>query len=871
MPLPALLAAHPAAAAMLLEALLTQQLDVPEPPRPTSPAPGERRIGPFAVERELGRGGQAVVYCTTDTRLGRRVALKVLPPGAFHSAQAVQRFRAEAATTSRLDHPGICQVYEVGEVEDLMYLAMRYVDGETLAARIERSARATPAGAPLDLQLGAAVEGGSDTGRRSRPWVPTLRLFESCLLALDAAHRAGVAHRDFKPANVMVQPDGAPVVLDFGLAADTARVDASLTRSGDVFGTPAYMAPEQCRNARDADWCSDLFAVGAALFEALTGQRAFAAATAEATIRKILGGVVPNPCRVVRSLPRELAIVVGKALDPDPARRYASAAAFAADLQRIRELRPIQAVPPSAPLRLRRFLQRNRLPSALAATVVVASAVSASTWWRAADAAATVEQLAQPRQLADLVAAQPGLLPIADHRAAAEAWARRARDLVETRPLLVERLAAIRARALPPSPGDDPELERLLAADREALTRLDEREAAIVAGNGTAEALADLRQPAAAAARAARRQALAHRLATTRTWRFAGTADRTLHDSTARLLADVDAFAGDDGPLQQVERELAAIAAQGAVSWDEAVTAVANQPAYRGLVLRPQTGLVPLRQDPHSGLYEFLHLRSGKRPPIDADGRLRPDDDSGVVLVLLPGGTVQLGATRDATQPLFDADSEANEQYTGTFELRPFFVSKFELTQAQWQRLSNGSRPSLWSPSGTHPVENIAFDQARDVLAPSGLWLPTEAQWEYAARGGTTGPRWCGSAIADLQGAENLFDAAADADPNLRMNGIVLPWDDGFAYHAPVGSFRPNPFGLHDALGNVKEWCLDPESYPDRDVHRQGDGMWLGTRDKHVLRGGCFGHDAKWARATSRSITGEGDWFFGVRPVRRVE
>ncbi|MHC4141627.1 MAG: serine/threonine-protein kinase [Planctomycetota bacterium] len=186
------------------------------------PESGEA-FGSYRIVEEIGRGGQGVVYLATDTRLARRVALKVLSSGFLADPRLADRFEREAQAAGRLRHPGICAVHDVGVENGLHFIAMRYVEGQTLAETISAARRGD--GEPWDLTRALAI-------------------LERTARAAHAAHEAGVIHRDLKPGNVMVTPQDQPVVLDFGLARDD-QGGAGLTLPGDLFGTPAYMAPEQ--------------------------------------------------------------------------------------------------------------------------------------------------------------------------------------------------------------------------------------------------------------------------------------------------------------------------------------------------------------------------------------------------------------------------------------------------------------------------------------------------------------------------------------------------------------------------------------------------------------------------------------------------
>jgi serine/threonine protein kinase/formylglycine-generating enzyme required for sulfatase activity len=368
-----------------------------ESPAPEGTSPPEpvvlagESIAQYRLLRELGRGGQSVVYLAQDTRLSRRVALKLMHRSDLHGLAdpaargPAARLRREAEIASKLDHPGVCVVYEMGEEHGRPFLAMRYVTGETLARKIARAREAGLSVAVVDAcPPGEAVRGtaGEDdqqttrTVSRKQSMVRCAQLIENVARALHSAHLAGVIHRDIKPANIMVTPEGEPVVLDFGLARDEESAAPHLTLPGEVFGSPAYMSPEQiAHHGEELDRRTDVYSLGVVLYECLTLRRPFEHRTREGLYRKILSDPAPNPRRANPDIDRDIAIVIGKALEKERVHRYASALEFAEDLRRAREFQPIQARPAGPALRARRWIQRNPW-RAVAGVAMLAAAVA---------------------------------------------------------------------------------------------------------------------------------------------------------------------------------------------------------------------------------------------------------------------------------------------------------------------------------------------------------------------------------------------------------------------------------------------------------------------------------------------------------------
>lgn len=310
------------------------------------------RVGPYRLLRELGRGGQGAVWLAEDTRIARHVALKLLPAEfAALSQERRRRLQREAEVIARLDHPSLCAVLEARIDGDRPYIAMRYVEGATLGDCIARfrEARRTDRDpsqvAPAPRREGALVM----APRSALEQAGLMMFFERAARALHAAHEVGVVHRDVKPQNVMVATSGNPVVLDFGQARDETSDSFGLTRSGDVLGTPAYMSPEQILGERSGvDRRTDVWSLGASLYEALTLERPFTAESVPALFMAIRGASLRDPCSLNPSISRDLAVVVATALEKDPALRYQTALDFAEDLRRVREYEPVRARPPSA-------------------------------------------------------------------------------------------------------------------------------------------------------------------------------------------------------------------------------------------------------------------------------------------------------------------------------------------------------------------------------------------------------------------------------------------------------------------------------------------------------------------------------------------
>jgi len=310
------------------------------------------RVGPYALLRELGRGGQASVWLAHDERLARRVAIKVFHRDVGLSTQGLERIRREALAASRLQHPGICPVHDTGSDGDQHFIVMSWLDGETLASRIAA------------WRARAAGDDSAATAQRVRAAVT---IAVQVARAAHAAHEANVVHRDLKPGNIMLLADDRPVVLDFGLAHVGETGTATLTLTGQVFGTPAYMSPEQVEpHGRRLDARTDVWSLGVTLYEAIALRRPFDAPTPTRLADAILHRE-PASLRELRGVGADLAVVVATALEKDLGRRYGSMAAFADDLAATLDHRPVAARPIGPLARALRWMRRRPAQAALVA------------------------------------------------------------------------------------------------------------------------------------------------------------------------------------------------------------------------------------------------------------------------------------------------------------------------------------------------------------------------------------------------------------------------------------------------------------------------------------------------------------------------
>ncbi|WP_419192175.1 bifunctional serine/threonine-protein kinase/formylglycine-generating enzyme family protein [Engelhardtia mirabilis] len=802
-------------------------------------------VGPYRLGDLIGDGGMGEVYAAERlSPIVRRVALKVIKPG-LNSVEVLARFEAERQALARMSHPNVACVYDGGATDQgRPYFAMELIDGEPITGYCDRRRLSTRARIELFLDVCEGVR---------------------------HAHQRGIIHRDLKPSNLLVATeDGVPVpkVIDFGIArATTGRLaERTLqTQLGRVVGTLDYMSPEQADpGSAEIDTRSDVYSLGVVLYELLSGLRPFELTSAgdvplSDLQRRIREDDPPTPSTrlrrqtdtataagplrgtdghaLIRQLAGDLDHICLRALEKEPGRRYQSVGELADDLRRYLAHEPVVATSAGALYRARKYVRRHR--AGVSAGVVVAAAIGVGAFGFVSgrlEAAAKGRQLLEledARVLAQLVdRADDELWPPYPGGGRVEemgAWVDQARALANRRDRHVRALETIRARALPAS---EPEGDR-------------------------------------------------------RDWGFQSYDDQLLHDMLADLVSGLEVLESellDDRPRSEVEAPgphgwsvpqriayagliEASLAPGGevAAAWEAALPEILLD--YPGLELQPQPGLLPIGRDPRSGLWEFAHLLTGAAPTRGEDGVLEIDAETGLVLVLLRGGTFWAGAQReDPELPNYDPQANPGESPVREVELAPFFMSKYEMTRGQWARFT-GDQRSLSEANGPQaaerPAQWVSWNDCDRVTARLGLELPDEQQWEYAARGGTDSPWWTGDEEGSLEGRTNLLDSRTAALwPYWASSSHPAPWDDEDVGTAPVWRSSPNGFGLHEVTGNVLEWTSSL-AFPVE----AGSGVDL-SRVPRRARGGCNRMGTHAARSAFRELGNMPDFAMGTLGLR---
>jgi serine/threonine protein kinase len=313
--------------------------------------------GEFEIDRELGRGGMAIVYLATEINLGRKVAIKVLPPDLTFGSGAIERFKREARTAATLDHPNIIPIYRISPGGRLFWYAMKFLEGRSLADLLK------------------------EKGRLS--FAETVAILEQVASALDYAHKRNVIHRDIKPANIMLDAQNRVIVTDFGIAKQLAA--GSFTASGSVIGTPYYMSPEQCTGSKTLTGAADQYSVGVMAYEMLSGQLPFEGDSAVDILTKHVMQPPPPLDVLTPGLPKHVYFAIEKALAKKPQDRFPTVGAFVETLKGASEIttvipkrRSTFAEATTTPLPVRPGLRWTRV---IALSAIAGAALGGATLW----------------------------------------------------------------------------------------------------------------------------------------------------------------------------------------------------------------------------------------------------------------------------------------------------------------------------------------------------------------------------------------------------------------------------------------------------------------------------------------------------------
>jgi serine/threonine protein kinase/formylglycine-generating enzyme required for sulfatase activity len=776
----------------------------------TTEPPRETVLGDFRILREIGRGAWGVVFLAEQVSLHRLVALKVLGAPLAQSYRTVERFRREAEIAARLRHPNLVAVYATGEGGGYCYYAMEYVRGVTLSHVLQRlRERDIRSLGDVDLLAMVRETASPDAwegleGETPRPEVlrhagyfgAVARIASEIADGLAYAHGKGVTHRDVKPQNILLDVRGTPQIADFGLAKEVGQESLSIT--GDLMGTPYYMSPEVAMAGRiKADHRTDIYSLGVTLFEMLTLAVPFTGRTSQEVLRRILFEPPPSPRRLNPAIPRDLQVIVLKAMEKDPDHRYGSAAEFAEDLRRFLRFEPIHARPPGAMTVTMRYLKRHRAGAlATAATVVAAFGVVLA-----------LRAEARAARLGAELASAEASLEAGDLGAAERQFER----IVAARPESDRARAGLEAT------------ERRIEEEVSRLTR---------EGEGHLE-----RKEYSHAARAFERAFALREEARL----------RALVDEAHGLfpLAVTSEPSGAQVFLHPVDEVTGRVLTGSEVGSTPLTLERLPLGRYRIVVEKEGFGF---------GEYSVEVRRQEESRALHAP--LRPTREVIQGMVPVPGGVYpvgrEVGVSRAVGFVLLPQQVSVPAFYIDPNEVTNGEYARFvEATGHRPPRTWPGPLPP--EGQGRIPVSGVDWKDAKAYAEWAGKRLPTEVEWEIACRGpsGNLYP-WGNEPV---EGAANL--GTIDRTLAEGAVSIAVPiMGSALAVGSKPGDCTS--LGIFDLAGNLEEWVWDP--WASRAGFQEDDPR-SASPENRVLRGGSFASSPSWGgRCTDRGPALAGQW-----------
>jgi formylglycine-generating enzyme required for sulfatase activity/serine/threonine protein kinase len=746
-------------------------------------------FGRYRVQKQLGGGGMGAVYLVENTELKREEALKVPHFGVGDDPQMRERFLREARSAAQLDHANLCPVYDVGEINGVCFLTMRYLKGKLL----------------------------SDYTGKPQPPRKAVEITAKLAQALESAHARGVIHRDLKPNNVMMCAGVGPVVMDFGLAKQTKSEDQKLTQAGTTLGTPSYMPPEQVKGQLERMGpASDVYSLGVILFELLTGRLPFKAATVGEVYGLVLHTEAPAPSSLRPGLDLALDAICAKALAKAPEDRYPSMKAFAAALidflktapagEGAGNLTPMKAAPAD-------IFQAATVAPDQAAKPIAVSKSSLKREVKSIFEKKTVAPIAAPRQ-----AMKERPSPVARMK-------NQERTQRQRKWLMASGAAAVALVLLGLIGLGAAGVFKVKTADGILIVQVNEPNAEVfVDGGRTMVSWNEGRTQAEIHVKPGTRKVEVRKAG----FSVDGT-ELTFKDGdrvifTARLVSDERPMAKADAPPEKSPPPPAPV----------------------------ETGKIPADVTNSIGMKLKL-IKAGKflmGSPNDEEGRGDAEVPRHEVEITKAFYLGVYPVTRGQFAAFAkDADYTTEAEIEGTGYGYNFFNNTFVSGKYSWRQpgfKQTDDHPvveATWNDA-------TAFCAWLSTKEGKHYELPTEAEWEYACRAGTKTRFWCGDAEASLKGNANIADASFKE--KYPADERAVSWDDGYAFTSPVGSFKANPWGLYDMHGNVYQWCADYYDATYYQNSDKNDPLNSNKSDARVLRGGSWGDRPQDCRAASR-------------------
>ncbi|CAN5601578.1 hypothetical protein BH23PLA1_BH23PLA1_36490 [soil metagenome] len=779
---------------------------------PSSAFPSDLSVGArfadrYEILKELGRGGMGAVYLATDTKLRRKVALKVPHFRPDESAEIVRRFEREAHSAAGLDHPNICPVFDVGQVGDIHYLTMAYIEGRPLSDVLKTD--------PILPQRQAA------------------EIIRTLALALQAAHDQGVIHRDLKPSNILMHAQRGPIVMDFGLARVALAGEVSLTPTGAILGTPHYMSPEQAQGENSIGPATDIYTLGVILYQLLTGRLPFREQKLTALLIQITT-TDPEPPSVHRpDLNPRLASICQKAMARNPADRYGSMTELAEALGKV--LEPPAARPvPNPPSRPRPApVPPPPVPPPPAPPKAIDEVLKPPA----------AHPVPKPSSRPRPAPAPPPPVPF---------WRRPELGIVAGFGVLLMLgvvLYIVNDRGRITIDIQDPDAVRVVLID-ERKYELEVLNEPLTLRTGQHELEVHWRNLEVETRSFQIRRGDGNPVVTV----------QYTPKPEPPVVAQAEPIKPEAPPIV-IEPEVSPEPkpAPPAVAMVEPEPAPDRaRPVEPPRELTSSIGMTLVRIEPGSFLMGSTEDQS------EQIMKLYPDAIRGLLEWEKPQHRIEI------TKPFYLGVHEVTVGQFRRFVEETNYRTDAEKDSAGgsgWNEAKGqfelGSQYHWRNPgfaqTDDHPVVNVSYNDALAFCAwLSGkdgrtYRLPSEAEWEYACRAGTRGV-W---GVSD--DPESLVHIANVADATARRKYPAWPsikGDDGFLYTAPVGSFRVNRWGLYDMIGNVWEWCMDgfDESYyassPASDP--PGPSGASGASDR-VYRGGSWNGFPQGCRPANRS------------------